>query len=466
MHYYLYSTLLFAIAITTATELDAQTKFADTIPQQWTYTSELLQTLPAADKWWDEFNDPVLTDLISKGIDNNFNVAIASRRMELSRQAIRQAQSGYYPQLTASAGWNGSRSSGNMTSPASGVQNLRYFSAGIDMTWEVDLFGRIREQVKESKADYRATHADYIATMNSLSAEIAATYLQLRTLQSRLTVAHEHLTSQGKALKIAEARHEVGLVSKLDVTQALTVYKSTEASIPTLETNIATAVNSLALLIGVYPKDLTYLLTDIRPLPDYRRIVAVGIPMDLLRRRPDLQAAEASMAAAAAKVGIAKKDFLPTISLEGSIGVASHNIKDLFDSHSFQYSVAPKISWTIFDGLARNASLASARESMMIAIDNYNLSLLTAIQEADNAMVTYTGQLRAIQSLEVVVEQAKEEMDMSLDLYKQGLSDYLNVAQAQITYLQYADQLMNAKGDADTDLVSLYKALGGGWSLE
>lgn len=246
----------------------------------------------------------------------------------------------------------------------------------------------------------------------------------------------------------------------------MTVYKSTEASIPTLETNIATAVNSLALLIGVYPKDLTYLLTDIRPLPDYRRIVAVGIPMDLLRRRPDLQAAEASMAAAAAKVGIAKKDFLPTISLEGSIGVASHNIKDLFDSRSFQYSVTPKISWTIFDGLARNASLASARESMMIAIDNYNLSLLTAIQEADNAMVTYTGQLRAIRSLEVVVEQAKEEMDMSLDLYKQGLSDYLNVAQAQITYLQYADQLMNAKGDADTDLVSLYKALGGGWSLE
>lgn len=452
------------IGVTALSPVTAQTQFADSLPQSWTYASEMMQTLPAADRWWDEFQDPTLTKLISQGIDNNFNVAIAMKRMEMARQTIQQSKSGYYPQISASAGWNASRSSGSLTYPSTSAQNMRYFQLGIDMNWEIDLFGRVSEQVKASKAGYRASHADYIAMMNSLSSQIASTYLQMRTLQARLDVAREHLSSQGDALKIAEVRHEVGLVSKLDVAQAKTVYKSTEATIPQLESEISTSINALALLVGVYPVNLEYLRSDKVSLPDYRRIIAIGIPMDLLRRRPDLQAAEADMAAAAAKVGIAKKDFLPKVTLEGSIGVGSRNIKDMFDSRSMTYSIAPKISWTVFDGLARNASLASARENMEIAIDSYNLALLTAVQEVDNAMASYSGQIRTIASLEEVVRQAKEQMDMSLDLYKQGLSDYLNVAQAQITYLQYSDQLMSAKGDADTDLVNLYKALGGGWN--
>lgn len=456
----IYSALLLISSLTAG----AQTEFADSLPRQWTYASDMMQTLPAADRWWDEFNDPTLTGLISRGIDNNFNVAIAMKRMEMARQTIRQSKAAYYPQLSASAGWNISRSSGNITSPTGPAETMRYFQMGVDMNWEIDLFGKIKEQVKESKANYRASHADYIAVMNSLSAQIATTYLQIRTLQSRLSVAKEHLSSQADALKIAQVRHEVGLVAKLDVAQATTVYKSTEATIPQLETQILTSINALALLVGVYPEELNYLQTDSSTLPDYRRIVAIGVPMDLIRRRPDLQQAEAEMAAAAAKAGIAKKDFLPTVTLEGSIGLQSRNIKDFFDSGSFTYSIAPKISWTIFDGLARNAALASARENMHIAIDSYNLALLTAVQEADNAMASYSGQLRTINSLEEVVAQAKEQMDMSLDLYKQGLSDYLNVAQSQITYLQYADQLVSAKGEADTDLVNLYKAIGGGWN--
>ena len=439
---------------------------ADSMPQQWAYTSDRFQSLPVADNWWQEFDDPTLTDLISRGIDNNFNVAIAARRMEMARQQIRESRAGYFPTIGLSAGWNASRTSGNLGSSSMPASHSSNFSLGADMSWEIDLFGRIGEQVKGSKAQFRASHADYLATMNSLAAEIASTYCQLRTLQARLAVAREHLQSQGRALKIAEVRHETGLVSKLDVAQARTIYSSTESTIPTLETSIQTAINALSLLVGEYPSAIAPLVETPQKLPDYLRLVAVGVPMDLLRRRPDIQAAEQQMAVAAAQAGVAKKDFLPVLSLTGSVGLASHNIGDLVDGRSFTYAIAPKLSWTVFDGLARNARLASARENLALTVDQYKLTLLTAVEEVDNAMVAYTGQIRSIASLETVVDQAREQMDLSLDQYKQGLEDFLSVAQAQITFLQYADQLTAARGEAMADLISLYKALGGGWSLE
>ena len=434
------------------------------MPQRWVYTSDQYQTLPAADSWWREFDDVVLDSLISRGIDNNFNVAIAARRIEMARQAIRQAKAGYYPQIGVSAGWTKSRQSGNMASEPTPVEGTSYFSAGIDMAWEVDLFGRITAQVREKKAQYQASHADYVATMNSLCAEIATAYLQLRTYQARLQVAEVHLASQGKVLDIARVRHETGLNSKLDVAQASTIYNSTEATIPTLEAEIATSINAIALLLGEYPEAVIPMLATVQPLPDYRRIVATGVPLDLLRRRPDVMAAEYDMAAAAAAAGIAKKDFLPTLSISGSVGVAAHRPGDLFEHRSLTYAIAPKLSWTIFDGMARNAAQASARQNMEMAVESYNLTLMTAVQEVDNAMVAYTGQLKAIASLEKVVEQAQEEMTLSLDLYKQGLEGFLSVAQAQITFLQYADEPTAARGNAAVCLVRLYKALGGGWS--
>ncbi len=445
--------------------ISSQTRLTDSLPERWVYTSDQFQSLPVADQWWQEFDDPVLNELISKGVDNNFNVAIAARRIEMARQQIRSAKASYFPTIGISAGWNASRSSGTLSSPATSAVTSSNFNLGADMSWEVDLFGRISSQVKQSKAEFKATHADYIATMNSLAAEIATTYCNLRTLQARLAVAREHLQSQGRALHIAEVRHETGLVSKLDVAQARTIYSSTESTIPTLETNIKTAINALALLVGEYPSDVAPLVEKAKRLPDYMRLVAVGVPLDLLRRRPDIQAAEYDMAAAAAAAGIAKKDFLPTLTLTGSVGLASRNAADLFDGRSFSYSIAPKLSWTVFDGMARNARLASARENLQLTMDQYNLTVMTAVEEVDNAMVTYTGQIKSIASLETVVDQAREQMNLSLDQYKQGLEDFLPVAQSQITFLQYADQLTTARGEAIADLIQLYKALGGGWNV-
>lgn len=443
-----------------------ETFSTDKMPEKWLYTPDKSQTLPAADEWWRGFNDPTLDTLISKGIDNNFNVAVAIRRIEMARQAIRQSKSAFYPQLSVSAGWTKSRQSGNMTDISTPIENLDYFSAGIDMAWEIDVFGRVNAQVKQKKAAYQASYADYLATMNSLCAQIGETYIQLRTLQAQLQVAKENMNKQDTVLNIARARHEAGLNSGLDVAQASTVFYSTASSIPALESEISTMINSLALLTGTYASDLTPTLHNSKPIPEYLRLISVGVPVDILRRRPDIREAEYELAVAAAGAGIAKKDFLPVLSLDGSIGVAAHDIGDLFRSHSMTYSIAPKVSWTIFDGFARNAALASARENMRIAADNYDLAVMTALEEANNAMANYNGYLHTIDALEKVVEESKKELDLSLDLYKQGLSDFLSVAQAQINLLEYADKLTSAKGSAAVQLVRIYKALGGGWKTE
>lgn len=437
----------------------------DSIPKTWSYTSDYYQNIPPEDFWWKQFNDPLLDSLIDTGIDRNFNVAIAAKRIQLARQALRQAKSGYYPTLGLSAGWTKQRSSGDMTANRLPTTTIDYFSAGIDMSWEIDVFGRITADVKGAKARLGVSKADYVAAMNSLCAEIATTYIQLRTLQAQLRTIDNQLQTQKRVLDIAKARHKSGLNSKLDVAQASTICYSTESQIPSVKSNIISAINSIAVLLGEYPGALDSVLNTESPQPDYFHMIPVGVPLDLIRRRPDIRAAEAQMAAAAAQTGMAKKDFLPRLSLQGTVGFDAHRLGDLFSSKSFGYEIAPKISWTIFDGFSRNASLAEAKENLAIATDSYNLTLITAVEEVNNAMAVYYGELQSINAVEKAVDQAKEEFTLSIDLYKQGLSDFLSVAQAQITLLENSNRLVAAKGNAATGMISIYKALGGGWDI-
>ncbi|MCM1484169.1 MAG: efflux transporter outer membrane subunit [Muribaculaceae bacterium] len=437
---------------------------ADSVPDRWQYVSEYIQTLPSEDRWWQSFHDPVLDSLISLGIDNNFNLLTAMHRIGAARQAVNQAKSRYYPTISISGGWDKSRTSGEMTSPAGRSQTMSYFTAGADMTWEIDLFGRIRQQVNQKKQLYNASRADYAATMVSLCSEIARNYASYRMYQLELAVAHEHLESQDSVMHIAMYRHEAGLNSELDVAQAGTIYYSTKASIPTLESSAATAVNAISLLLGEYPGRVAAMLSRPAPLPDYRQIVATGMPVDLIRRRPDIVAAEYQLAASAMAVGVAKKDFLPVISLQASAGTSAHNLKNMFGKESLTYSIAPSISWTVFDGLSRRAAVESAKEELKISVDAYNLAVVTAVQEVDNAIILYTSAMHEVEALNDVVRSAQESFTLSLDLYRSGLTPFTNVADAQISFLQYADQLVVAQGNALTALINLYAALGGGWT--
>lgn len=445
----------------------AQERFdADDMPSRWAYTTDFDQTVPTDDAWWRSFGDAMLDSLIAIGIDRNYDIAMAARRIEIARQGVRRAQAAYYPSVTANAGWTRERSSGAVVSPEIDASTSSYFGLGIDMNWEIDLFGKITARTRQEKASFKASRAQYAAMTVSITSKIASAYMRLRTLQGEKAVLQEHISSQKRVVEITEARFEAGISSMLDVAQAKTTYLSTEASITTLNTDIATAIYTIGVLTGMFPEQIHAMLDTPRELPDFHQIVAVGVPMELLRRRPDVVEAEYALAADAAALGIAKKDFLPTLSIAGSIGTQAHDAGDLFSDRSFTYSIAPTLSWTVFDGMARKAVVVSAREQMQVGIDNYNLTLLTAVQEVDNAMSQYVNSLHYIDLIEQVVEQAQKSFELSIDLYKKGLSSFINVSDAQIARLQYADELVSARGAALSALINLYQALGGGWSVE
>lgn len=423
------------------------------MPGEWHYDIASPQTLPTDDDWWRRFGDARLDSLIAIGMENNFNLAIAAKRREIARLAVRQAQSAYYPTVGVGASYTRSR--------AAGV-NANNFALSADASWEIDLFGRITSQVKAQKEAYNASRADYAAAMVSLAADIATYYIEMRVTAMQLRVADEHLQSQQHVMDITQARFDAGLVSKLDVTQAQVVLLNTEATLPALRNTHAQYYNALATLLGVYPEQLAEMLPGTGwALPDYDHLIPAGVPADLLRRRPDIAEAEYNIASYAAKVGIAKKDFLPTLTLNGSIGVSSNEIDNLFKSNSFGYSVGPKLSWTVFDGLSRKYALSSAKEQMQSAIESYNLTVMSAVEEVNDAMSAYQAALRTMEIQTQIVEQTHEAFELSMDQYKQGLSSFTNVVDAQIDWLSAANSLVAANGNVLTSLVNIYKALGG-----
>lgn len=467
--------ILFCAVVASAPEIAAQSPVLaekggavlnDSLPSRWMYSEHFNQTVPTEDNWWRRFEDPLLDTLIAVGVKNNYNVLMAARRLEIARLAIEQARSGYYPVVGAEAAWNGARTSGVTGKTAVSPVNNSYFSLGVNMSWQVDIFGRIAAESKAKKAAWSASRAEYDGVMVTLCGNIATAYINLRVYQAQMAVAESHLKQQEKVVKITEARFECDLASQLDVQQAKTVYASTSATIPMLGAQIHATINSLAVLLAIQPSEAEALLATPRPLPQYIQMVQTGVPMDLLRRRPDVVEAEKNLAVYAAELGIAKKDFLPTLSLNASIGTAAHSAGKLFSKNSYTYSIAPTLSWTIFDGFSRKYNVAAAKENMEIGIQNYNLTVLQALTEADNAMVSYLDRLEEIDRLNEAIDASEKSLKLSLDLYKSDLAAFTNVVDAQMNFLTYANSEIVARGNALTALVTLYEALGGGWSGE
>lgn len=456
------------------------------MPRHWTYTPAFTQESPATDSWWLSFDDATLNSLISQGVDSNYDIAMALKRIAASRAAIGQARAGYFPQLNVSASWTKEQMSA-VTTRFHGAHSIDdYFTLGVDMSWEIDIFGKVRQGVKAKDAAYKATRAQYDGMMVSVAAGIADAYFKLRMSQEQLMLTRQHCEQQEKVLRITEARMNAGLASMLDVAQARTTLYSTQSTLPGIENHVRSAVNSLSVLLGQYPGALDSLLTvnAVMPdidlscdtcsrrelgnlpmlLPDYRQIVATGIPAELLRRRPDILEAEAQVAEYAAALGIARKDFLPTLSINGSIGTSAYEFDELFTHDSFTYSIAPTLTWTLFDGMSRKYEVTQSRLQVEAAVDSYNLTVLTAVTEVENAMTAYNSSLAEIEQLSKVVEESMRSLDLSLDLYTQGLTEFSNVVNSQIALLQYQNGLIGARESALTSLVTLYKALGGGWN--
>ncbi|MBD5180712.1 MAG: efflux transporter outer membrane subunit [Bacteroidales bacterium] len=454
-----------ALLVTFSPVISAQDKdnLLQPIPEQWgDYGINYPAAEPSA-KWWESFNDSLLDSLIERGIDNNYNLDIAARRIKIAHYNVRNANAAYSPSLSLGAGWSQARNSGmNGDVPGNATVGSNW-NLGLNMSWEVDLFGKITSQVKQSESLYKASKADYDGAMLALSANIATNYIQLRVWQAQREVALDHISRQLKVVKLVEARHDCGLADMLDVSQAREVYYSTLASIPNLENGIRTMINAIATLIGVYPDEIRSSLENYTLLPDCHFLVPAGIPADLLRRRPDIVASENQLKAYATALGIAKKDFLPTLTINGSVGTAAHKAGDLFDKQSLTYSIAPTLSWTLFDGLQRNNNVAIAREQLQMGIDDYNFTVMTAVQDVDNSMSAYKSTLLHIDAVNEVLEQSNKSMSLSLDLYKSGLTQFSNVVDALMSVLSNQNTLIVAQGDALMDIIKLYEALGGSW---
>lgn len=412
-------------------------------------------------KWWQRFGDHVLDSLMERAMENNYDVAMAARRVMIARAALTSARSAYYPTLSLGVAWTADRTSGRLGRVAAEATNSSHFAAQAQLSWEVDVFGKVTGSVRAASASVRVSRAERDGVILSLQAQLADAYFNLRVYQAQLAVALSHAEQQAAVVDVAVARYEAGLASMLDVAQAREVYFSTRASIPPLRTSIHTTINSIALLVADESPTIAESLAVSSPIPGYILPIASEPGTVSLRNRPDVVQAERQIDVYAAQLGVARKDYLPTLSLTGSIGLAGHRIDDLPHKSALIYELAPTLSWTAFDGFSRRAAVQTARQNMENAIDNYNLTLMTARFEVDNALTTYRNTLTYIDMLGDVVEQCARAEELSIEKYKRGLAPFINVANAQITYLENQKSVIEAQGQALTAIVSYYKAIGG-----
>ena len=456
--------LLLLLFLSSAISAQHADHYLDTpLPQAWEEGGEVFrQTLPVDDQWWKSCGDTTLDSLISIAVDRNYSVLTAIDRMNMAKAGLRMERSGFFPTVGINAGWTRQQTSGNTSELPQSTQH--YYDVSANMSWELDIFGSIRQRVKAQKETFTASKEEYTAVMVSLSAQVASSYIQLRELQQELKVVERNCASQAAVLKITEVRYNTGLVSKLDVAQAKSVYFNTKASIPQLESGINQYITSLAVLLGTYPQEIRPVLERVGELPDYMEPISIGIPADLLMRRPDIRSAEHQINAQAASLGASKSDWLPQVFIKGSVGYASKDFKDLTKHKSFTYEIAPALSWTIFNGGKLVNATKSARAQLDEAIDQFNQTVLTAVQETDNAMTAYRSSIKQIVALREVRNQGQETLTLSLDLYKQGLTPFQNVLDAQRSLLSYENQLVQARGNSLLQLIALYQALGGGWN--
>ena len=433
------------------------------LPDGWPEKDILFQqVLPVDDQWWKVFEDTTLDSLIHLAMEQNPSVLMAINRIDQAKAQWRISQSEFYPSLTFNGGWTRQQTSGNLGT-GSPQAWTGYYSASVQMSWQLDVFGVIRQKAKAQKELYAASKEEYNATMVSLCAEVASAYFNLREVQQELDVLRRNAASQEAVVKITESRYKTGLVSKLDVAQAKSVYYSTLASIPTTEANVIQYLNTLAVLLGLYPQDVTDALSDTKPLPDYMEPVGVGVPGELLLRRPDVRGAERQVNAQAALLGASKRDWLPEFFLNGSFGYASDDLKDVGKKGSMTWSIAPSMTWNLFNGGRNLQEERLQRAQLDESINQFNQTVLTAVQEVDNAMSAYKNSIKQIVAGKEMLYQGKEAFDLSLDLYKQGLTPFQNVLDAQRSMLTYENTLVKAKGYSLVCLVQMYQALGGGW---
>ena len=410
--------------------------------------------------WWKTLNDPILSSLMRQAVDGNLDLKVARARIRQARADRRISEADLFPIVDAVGSFRKSRSSEN----SGGGTEVDLSAVGFDAQWELDIFGGIRRSVEAATADVQASTEDLRDVLVSLLAEVALNYVDARTYQVRLAVAEQNLRSQQETYQLTSWRSQAGLTTELAVQQAKYNLESTRSQIPTLQTGLEAAMNRIAVLLGRPPGDLHRVLEEPRPIPAARMEVAVGVPADTLRHRPDVRRAERELAAQTARVGVATAELYPKLTLLGSIGVESLSVSDLFVPGSRTYSFGPSISWPIFNAGAIRSNIEAQSALQEQALGEYESTVLNALEEVENALVAYVQEQNRRQALADSAQAAKIAVELAETQFEAGLIDFNNVLDAQRSLLTFQDQLAESQGTVTSNLIRLYKALGGGWT--
>ncbi|MEW6659581.1 MAG: efflux transporter outer membrane subunit [Thermodesulfobacteriota bacterium] len=422
--------------------------------------------------WWRAFNDPALDRLIDTAYRENLNLRIAGVRVLEARAQLGVAIGELFPQTQQAFGSLEKFRYSEHAPMAAFNQNLRYWQSEVGLTasWELDFWGKFRRAIESADASLVAAVADYDATLVSLTGDVAASYILIRTLEKRLDIARQSVATQTEVLKIAEAKFRGGTTTQRDVEQAKTLLFNTEASIPTLEIQLRQAKNALSVLLGMPPNQLVDLLAGKGSIPAPPPQVAAGIPADLLRRRPDIRAAEAQAAAQCANIGVAKADLFPAFSLTGTFSFQSSDVGrfalgQMFRWDSRNVQAGPSFQWNLFNygRLINQVRVQDARfQELLIGYQN---AVLKAQQEVEDSLTAFLrSQVRA-RFLGESTAAARRSFDLSVLQYREGATDFTTVLNAQQALLNEQDSLAVTLGDISRNLVGVYRALGGGWQL-
>jgi NodT family efflux transporter outer membrane factor (OMF) lipoprotein len=428
-------------------------------------------------EWWQAFNDPVLNKLITTAYDQNLTLEAAGLRVLEARAQLGIAVGNIYPQQqSAGGGATYTGRSENAPNTSGGDLNYWQYDAGINIGWEPDFWGRFRRGIESADASLLTSVAAYDTALVLLIAQVADTYIVIRSTEAQLRISKQNLKLQQRSYKITEVLFRNGEQSELDMQQAKTLLLSTQASIPGLEITLDQSSNALSTLLGQPPGDLLMLLTEKSAIPVAPAEVAVGIPADLLRRRPDVRQAQLQAATQSALIGVATADLYPSFTLTGSLGLVAAagtnttrtgntGFNELFDSDSLQFTGGPAFSWKLFNygRLKNNIRVQDARFQQTVV--NYQSTVLSAAGEVENAITGYVRGRRQEKILAETVTSAQRSSDLSLLRYTEGFADYQRVLDAQQSLFNQQQRYITSKSNTVRSLVALYKSLGGGWQI-
>jgi multidrug efflux system outer membrane protein len=438
-----------------------------TMPDDWALaTAELQPVTPAEEelaRWWTLFDDPTLDSLIEHAVESNLDLKQAEARIRQARAARGVVASGIGPMVDASGAYQ-RRGSGGGTNGKSESNISNQYQAGFDAGWELDIFGGVRRAIEAADSDLQAareTHRDVLVT---LTAEVTRNYIDLRAFQERIVIARQNLETQKHSAALTRLRFQAGFVGTLDVANADAQVATTTSQIPLLEASARQTIYSLSVLLGRDPAALIRELSPAAAIPLASPSIPLGVPSDLLRRRPDIRRAEAEIHAATARIGVATADLFPRFTISGSAGVSASDFSSWFDWASRIWSFGPSMSWNLFSMGRTRSNIEQQRALQDQSLITYQQTVLAALQEVENALIASAKEEEHRRALREAVGANRKAVELATTLYTRGQTDFLNVLNAQRSLYATEDALIQSTGNVSTDLVAIFKALGGGWS--